>query len=268
MLTQVIAHAEAVAQGVLSIPGVPGGEPQAVLGHVRNFESEVVPELKQTQVRVSAFAASLTSCLAEILPKIENGAAPGDFAGRLQAASEDVRSLVPHVKRADEVVGRFRTTFSEDVGELTQLKIRLDARTKSVAEEQKRLRKEAGKLRARIDTINKLSALNPFIKLGSELANLITRHKTTEASLAEASRDLLRANLKQAGILTALAHVEPMQHLIDQLAAGTQGIKNTLSLIEDKLGNEDAFLSAAKKDAELFLTALEMSAGQLEKLVS
>lgn len=59
-----------------------------------------------------------------------------------------------------------------------------------------------------------------------------------------------------------------MRHLIDQLAAGTHGVRSAVSLIGDKLGNEDAILSAARKDAELFLAALKTSAGQLKKMVS
>jgi len=271
MLSQSIDNAAHVAAQIAG-SGKSGGPAIATAQHASNFINSEVPVLHEFQARLSEFASEAVGVVNDMLNKISSGTKPETLINKLL----DVKGLLsPISSQADEVesqMGSFRTIFASDVASLNTYVAGLKGQVAKYNSLRQHYQQEANSIRKRLDTINAISYVpifGPIVKLGSEVESLIASGKLTEQQLSDANRQYSAYAAQEAQAQSVAASASSMGSQTLNLANSVQNARNSITIAEGKLENEDAFLSQTnKQNALLFLNALKSSFTQLQSIAA
>jgi hypothetical protein len=266
MLSEAIVNLAQTAEAV--IRAQPVGEPaaNAVQAHAGDLVRRLIPMAREAELQAASTAGALAKAVDQVM-RSDASATDGRPVAEmtLRAAIRDLETAIRKIDAVERQAGDFRNRFAGDVGTLASLETRLAAQVQGEEARRKDAEAEARKLRGRIKAVDKASIFNPLIKLGSELASLLTKRKTTEKALADASRRARDAAIRQAGIRHRVALATHLRDAIDQVVGHIQDVANALTLARRALGTEDDFARHLSEAPELFAAALESSLRQLRE---
>ena len=266
MYRQVIDQARAQAQALLNAAQDPAAA--GLRDHAGDMASRILPALATLGGQATDFATSAGAQIDALVAAIGDGAMTPAALAAMHDLGLRAADLQAKAQAAQDQVQASRDALSGDVATLTARATELAAQAAGLEARQRELMDKARAIQKRIDTINALMLIpvvGPFIKLGDELASLITDHKSTEETLADTARDLAGIQMQRAQLQAAAAQAAALAQLSSQMASGAQNVATLLALIAGKLQNEQAFASGNSRP---MLLTLQASLQQLQSMVS
>ncbi|MDA5095583.1 hypothetical protein O2N63_15950 [Aliiroseovarius sp. KMU-50] len=269
MFRQVIANALNLANAISALPKT--SQSQAIIQHASNFSDTEVPALQSFASACTSFLNSATPSVATMLKAIEGGATPESQKSALDNLISQIDGLDTLAVKSNTDLNSFRNTFNADCAELQTAVGQLRGQIAGLQARQSHYRQKAKELQSRINVMNVMVWV-PFVgwivKGASELASLITEHKSTEVALSDATSSLANVKAQEAQLNSSVVQAQQLQSLVGQLASGTQNVTNAVNMLKQQLDNEENFLNGVGDAPKLFLTAAQTSLQQLATQVS
>jgi predicted nucleic acid-binding Zn-ribbon protein len=264
MLSQVIQTTQQLADQIMNGPGDSTATGQTKTD-VADFRTSLLPQIGTIQQQLIAFANNQQTAVASakaLLNTPQQQAGLRQFITQAQGQSNSLRAQMSGIQ--DAVMGtrdRFTSDCAALIAEQSSLMGQQQELQGQIAAQQELFRKT----QKHIDAINKMSIFLPIAKLADELASLISQKKTSEQQLADFSNRLSVLQNQMAGLVQNTTTLQNLQPLVEQIANSTQGLFNTLCLIDDKLKDQlQGIDTASNSDVlMLFMTVLENTLQQL-----